>query len=142
MLVGGAVVFLSFVALPMASAPFLGSITGSGLAKHASECEVLGWLWLILIAAIAVTGLGAWQRLAADLAPIVRRRAAIAALLCACLIVLVYVIVFAAVQNAISSNGGSLVGISASNLLGAGFWFALLGAIVAAAGAVTQLRRQ
>jgi len=140
--VGGAVALLSFVALPMASVPFLGSITGAGLASHASEVGALGWLWLVLIGSLAVTGLGAWQRFAANLVPAVRRRAAIATLLCACLIVLIYLIVFAALQNAISSNGGSGIGISASDLLGAGFWFALLGALVAAVGAVLQLRRQ
>jgi len=125
----------------MASAPILGSITGSGLAGYASEEGALGWLWLIPIAAAALTGLGAWTRFASNLAPPSYRRASIAAIALAVLIVLVYLIVFAAVQNAISGYGGSSIGLSASNLLGAGFWFALLGAIVAAAGAVNQLLR-
>ena len=139
-LVGGAVAFLSFLILPMASAPFLGSITGAGLASHASDYGVLGWLWLVLIASGVITGLGAWQRFASELAAQVCRRGSVAALTLACVTVLIYLIVFASIQNAITSHGGSLVSISAADILGAGFWFVLLGAIVAAAGAIAQLR--
>ena len=64
MLVGGGVSFVTFLALPIASVPFLGSITGVALAGHASEVSAFGWPWLVLVATAAVTGLGAWQRFA------------------------------------------------------------------------------
>jgi hypothetical protein len=133
-LIGGAVAFLSFLALPMASLPLLGSITGAGLASHASDEAELGWLWLVLLASLAMIALGAWQCFGSTGTSVIRRRTSIAALVCACVIVLVYLI-------ALSSSGGSTLGISASDLLGAGFGFVLIGAVGAGVGAVVQLVR-
>ncbi|WP_448627600.1 hypothetical protein [Geodermatophilus sp. URMC 64] len=136
---GGVLTLLAFLAFPLGTVPFFGSITAASLAGMSSEVGELGLLWLIPLIAVAVAGTGAWLAFAAPPGEQVRRASTVVAVL-AGVVVLVYVVALVAVQSELSDSGATATGMSAAGLAGAGFWFALLGMAAAAIGAVVEKR--
>jgi hypothetical protein len=136
----GALTLLAFFAMPLATLPFFGGITGVEAASNASRlgASALGVLWLVPLAAGGVCAIGAWLRFSASVAASVARGAAITALLLAGLVVLLYVIIVIDVQSQLSEMGPGLQA-SATSFTGAGFWIALLGMLGAGTGAVVEL---
>lgn len=126
---GGLLTLLAFLVMPLATVPFLGSMTAAETAAFSTEFGVLGLLYLVPLFAAAVVGTAGWQVF--DPGSQSRRRAgSITVLLLAGLVVLDYLVVIGALQAQASEFGGS-----APSLTGAGFWFALIGMFVAGIGA-------
>lgn len=132
---GGLLTLLAFLAMPIATVPFLGSITGAGLAGQASEIGSVGMLWLIPLAAAGVAGLAGWQLFGSGPVP----AAAIGSCLLAVLACGVYLGGFVQLGQAISDSGGSGFGIDASDVIGSGFWIGLLGSLVAVLASVAAI---
>jgi hypothetical protein len=130
---GGFVVLLAFFALPVATVPFLGSLTSSQAAGFASELGVLGLLWLVPLAALGLVGAALWLILG-DVPPHQRRFGAVSIAVLAGLVVAVYVILLLALDAQASEFGAS-----ASSITGGGFWIAILAAIGAGVGAGFEL---
>jgi Short C-terminal domain len=135
----GLLTLLAFLAMPVATVPFFGSITGANLAAFSTESGSLAVLWLVPVAAVGVAGIGAWQQFAQSVPSRTRRRGSVAVLLLAGLVVLIYLIGLAAIETQISNSGAAEVGISAGSLAGAGFWITLLGMLAAGVAAVADL---
>lgn len=140
-LVGGLVTLLAFLAMPVVTLPFVGSITGAGLAGLASQqgAGSFALLWLVPLAAAGVAGIGAWQLFAPSIPFGASRRASMVVLALAGATVLAYIAALAVVQSEISRSGASQAGISAGGLVGAGFWIALLGMLAAGIAASVDL---
>lgn len=122
---GGLLVLVAFLVMPLATAPFLGSITGAELAGLTSEQRWLGAIWLVPLAAFAVVAVAIRQLLLGGAASGRRHRAS-AILSVSSMILLTYLAACVLVENEI---GGSAAG--ASNVVGmagAGFWVAIVGA--------------
>ena len=132
---------LAFLAMPIATIPILGSITGSGLAGQASQprAGALFLLWIIPLAALLVAGLGVWQRWGADDDPGMRRLASIWVVVLSVVAIIVYIVGAARLQALLSESGASRFGVTASGIIGAGFWIGLLGMIVTAGAGVVML---
>lgn len=133
-MLGGGIALLAFVAMPMASVPILGSITGVRLAGFASEEGSLVLLWLVPLAAAAVVGLGGWLQFTRAAGPAARRRGSMIVLVLAGLITFVHIVALLVVEGELSG-----VGLSATSLTGVGFWIALLGMMAAGIAAVADL---
>ncbi len=133
-MLGGGIALLAFVAMPMASVPILGSITGVRLAGFASEEGSLVLLWLVPLAAAAVVGLGGWLQFTRAAGPAARRRGSMIVLVLAGLTTLVHIVALLVVEGELSG-----VGLSATSLTGVGFWIALLGMMAAGIAAVADL---
>jgi hypothetical protein len=125
--VGGAVTLLAFLTMPLISVPFIGSVTGAGLASLDGSVALL---WLVPLASVAVAGIGAWQRFSTTAAPKQRALGSVWSLVLAGLVILFYIIALVSMQSQVGSTG----------FTGAGFWFALLGMAVAAVGATIELK--
>lgn len=134
---GGLLTLLAFLAMPIATVPFLGSITGAGLAGQASELGSLGMLWLIPLAAGAVALLAGWRLFGSD--PGSGRAASVASCLLAVLACVVYLGGLAQFGQAISDSGASGFGIDALDVIGPGFWIGLLGSVVAVLASVAAI---
>ncbi|MHA6783537.1 SHOCT domain-containing protein [Pseudonocardia saturnea] len=134
---GGLLTLLAFLAMPIATVPFLGSITGAGLAGYSSELGSLGMLWLIPLAAAVVALVAGWQLFGSGPGP--RRVASVASTLLAVLACVVYLVGLVQFGEAISDSGGSGFGIDASDVIGSGFWIGLLGSVVAVVASVAAI---
>lgn len=130
--VGGLVTLLAFVALPLATVPFLGSITGANAAGFASQFGALGLLWLVPLLAVAVVGIAGWQIFGTAGGQV--RAGSITIMVLAALVVLVYLIVLGAVQAETSK-----LGVSAPSFFGVGFWFAALAIVAAGIGGAVEM---
>jgi hypothetical protein len=115
--------------MPLISVPYYGgfSFTGAGFATQNGSAALL---WLIPLASVAVTGIGAWQRFSTTAAPKQRVIGSVWSLILAGLVVLFYIIALISMQSQAGSTG----------FIGAGFWFALLGMTVAGVGATVELK--
>jgi hypothetical protein len=139
--VAGLVVLVAFLAMPMATVPFFGSLTGVGMAGEASEMALLGLLWLVPLAATGIVGLAVTQILAVA-APSARRARSAAIIGLAVLVWLVYAVVLGSVQDKISEVsgiGGFRLNVSVTDFLASGVWFAVLAAGVAGVGAWLEM---
>lgn len=135
-LVSGLVLLLAFLAMPVvALGPF--SFSAAQLAGQVDQEATLGVLWLVLVAALGIAGVGAWQLFAPSATPGARRAGSLAGLGLSILAVIVYIAMYAIVADKIGS--ARQFGLSASSVFGAGYWVALLAAIAAGVGAVLAL---
>lgn len=136
--VGGLVALLAFFVMPMVTLPFLGSMTGAGFAGLASEEEEFALLWFVPLIAVTVVALAA--KLALGKMYSARRRVgAVIVMVLAGLVVLACLIGLFQVQAMLSDWGASRVGVSAASVLGAGFWFVLIGMLAAGIGGYWEL---
>lgn len=138
-LAGGVILLLAYLAMPFVTLSFLGSVSGVQLAGYASQEETLGLLWLVFPAAAAIAGIGAWQQFATSASPAARRRGSQVALGLSTTVVIIYIIVYGVAAEAIAGSGAGRFGISASSIIGGGYWIALLAAIAAGVGATIGL---
>lgn len=129
---GGLIMLLAFLALPLATVPFLGSLTAADAAGLASQLGVLGLLWFVPLLAAAVVGIACWLLFGEPGDN--RRTASISAMVMAGLVVLVYLVVLGSVQAEASGRGGSV-----PSFFGAGFWIAVLAAVAAGIGAAVEM---
>lgn len=137
--IGGLVTLMAFLAMPMATFPFVGSMTGSTVAGYSAQLGVLGFLWLVPLAAAAVIGIAAWQVVNTLLTVQARRISLIALMVLAGVVFLDYIAVLTAVQYEIDSIG-SRASVSATAFTGAGFWIALIGMAASIIGAALEMR--
>ncbi|GAA3610446.1 hypothetical protein GCM10022419_114310 [Nonomuraea rosea] len=142
-LAGGVLALFAFFAMPMGSLPLLGSVTGPDLAGMASEeggSEVgaLALLWLVPMAAATTAVLGAWL-LRSNVVPSSRTVASSVVLASAALVVAIYVIALGWVQYNLDQTATSILGYSAIDLAGAGFWLVLCAMAVAGGIAIADL---
>lgn len=124
---GALLLLLAFVALPLATSRFFGSITAPGLAvegARSGQGGIAGLLWFVPVLALAIAGTAAWLHWGSGVGGGQRRTGAAAAIAMAGVVVLVYTVV-------IGSLGGTAVGVS---FTGAGLIFALIGAATVAVG--------
>lgn len=133
--VAGAVVLLSFLVLPMANVPFLGSISGSGVAGQSSLFGLFGLLWLVPVEALAIMGIAAVQIMMPATVGARRARSLVVIALAAG-VWATYVVVLISLQAQISEISTRL---SISAFLGAGLWLALVAAAVAAVGSLVEM---
>lgn len=137
---GGVLTFLAFFAMPMAEIPLISaSATGADLASLGSEAGSLAMLWLVPVLAITVLTIGLWQRFSATATSESRKVGSHAVMALAGLIFFIYIALLVSVQSKLSDARGSTVGVNAISFTGVGFWLALIGTLVAAAGAFMVL---
>ena len=130
---GGALVtLLAFIAIPVSTVPFYGSLSAADLAGFSSENGALALLWLVPLAALGIAGIGGWQQFSDSIPPAARRRASVIALVLSGTVVVVYLIVLGVVESEMGSGG-------ASGIAGPGFWIALLGTITSGVAASADL---
>jgi len=134
-MVGGLAVLLSFLVLPMATVPFLGSISGSGVAGESSLFGPFGLLWLVPTEALAIVGLAAAQVMVPR-GVAGRRIRSLGIVALAGTIWATYGGVLASLQAEVKELSSAL---SIGAFLGAGLWFALVAAAVAAVGGLMQM---
>ena len=136
-LAGGVLSALAYWLLPVATVPLVGSVTAPGLTGQTSGSDTFGLLrlvpWTVALTILA----GAW--LLARSTGRGRLIAALGSLLCAVLTVIAYLAPLGKVDQALDSVGADSLGIQATSPTGAGFWVALIGAVVAGVGAVVEL---
>lgn len=131
--IGGLVTLMAFLTMPMATFPFLGSMTGPTIASYSTQLGALGFLWLVPLVAAAVAGIAAWQVIGTSLTMQERRIGSIALMVLAGLVILDYIGVLTAVQYKIDS-------VDATTFTGAGFWIALIGMTASIIGAGLEIR--
>lgn len=129
---GGLLTLLAFLTMPLATVPFLGSITGANAAGFASQFGALGLLWLVPLLAAAVVGLASWQIFGVPDAQ--RRTVSITVMVLTGLVVLDFLVVLGAIQAETSR-----LGVSVPSFTGAGLWFALIAMVAAGFGAGVEL---
>jgi hypothetical protein len=137
-IVGGVLAGLAYLVLPVATVPLLGSITAPSLAGEVGAGGSLALLPLVPVAAAATIGIGLWLWLGSP-GSRARTVGASGILLCSVLTALAYLIPLNSLDNEITSAGADIFGISATTFTGTGFWFTLLGAVLAAVGAAVEL---
>jgi hypothetical protein len=133
--VAGAVLLLSFLVLPMATVPFLGSISGSGVAGQSSLFGLFGLLWLVPVEALGIMGIAALQIMVRSTLG-ARRARSLAIIVIAGGVWATYIVVLVSLQTQVSEISSQL---SISAFLGAGLWFALVAAAVAAVGGLVEM---
>jgi hypothetical protein len=136
-LAGGILSALAYWLLPVADIPLVGSVTAPGLIDQLPDSGSFNWLrlvpWTVVLTAVA--GLWLLSRSTSKGRSIV----ALGSLLCAVVTVIAYLMPLNKVDQALDSAGADALGIHATSLTGAGFWVALIGAVVAGVGAVVEL---
>jgi hypothetical protein len=133
--IAGAVLLLAFLVLPMATLPFVGSISGSGVAGESSLFGLFGLLWLVPVEALAIMGVATLQ----IVAPPVQGRGfarSLTIVFVAAGVWATYIVVLVSLQSQVSELSEEL---SISAFLGVGLWFALVAAAVAAVGALVEM---
>lgn len=137
---GGLLVALAYLTMPLASLPLIGQITAPSLVSELSgqDAPSLTLLRLVPVIALLIIALGLWSSLASP--PVrARRVGAVAVVACAGLTGIAYLIPYNTLDQELSQFPLSWLGIDAATFTGAGFWCALLGALVAALGGLVQL---
>lgn len=137
-LVGGVISGLAYLFLPVATVPMVGSARAWDLVSGAPEVGSLALLPFVPWVALAAIGFGLWL-IVGKPAGGGRRLGAIAFLACAGLICVAYLWPFMRLQDELAGAGASSYGITATTFTGIGFWLAVIGAIVIAAGTVVEL---
>lgn len=135
-LAGGVLIALAYWLLPLATVPLVGSVSAPTLLEEVSGTS-FGLLRLVPLTALLTIVAGVW--LLARPAGRGRHVAELGALGCAVVTMLAYLIPLGRVDEALDSVGADSLGIGATTLTGAGFWLALIGAVVAAVGAAVPL---
>ena len=137
-LIGGAMTGLAYLALPTATVPFIGSLRAPELAGAVPGVTSLAFLPIVPVLALVNIGLGLWLILGKPSGRS-QRIAAIGLIGSAALIGFAYLLPFARLQNELTGSGVSSYGITATTFTGGGFWLAVIGAVVTAAGAAVEL---
>lgn len=137
-LVGGAVNGLVYLILPAATIPLVGSLRAPELAGAAPTATSLSLLPIVPVAAVLGIGLGIWLIMGKPTGRS-QRIGAFGLIGCAALVAVAYLLPFARVQDELSGSGVSSYGITATTFTGSGFWLALIGAVVIAAGGIVEL---
>ncbi|WP_028933911.1 hypothetical protein [Pseudonocardia spinosispora] len=132
---GGVLVGVAYLLLPVASIPLIGSLTAPSLAGELPDAGSLTLLRLVPLTSVVMLGVGLWLVLARTGAGAAKVASAVV-VVCAVLTALAYLMPYGELSREISGSGAEELGISATTFTGSGFWCALLGAVVAAAGAV------
>ncbi len=141
-LIGSTAALISFFALPVITLPFVGAVTAPSLTALLSSGENgMGYLWLIPLAAAVAVGLGLWLWRGSVITPNARRRTCLAVIAAAVLAIAVYLIWLARIQTAMEQRGSSDHMFDAGFLTGPGFWFVVLGMIVAGMAALVEFNR-
>lgn len=135
---GGLLAGLAYLLVPVAKVPLVGQVTAPALEQAAPSYPSLAMLPFVPIAALVILAIGGLLLLA-RLGRREHRVAGALVLLCSAFIALAYLLPFNALQSEIRELGTSGLGISAATFTGGGFWFALVGALVAATGAALEL---
>jgi hypothetical protein len=135
---GGLINGLTYLMLPVATIPLVGSLSAPDLASAAPQAPSLALLHIVPVAALATVGVGVWLIIGRP-AGRAQRIGAVALLGCAAAIALAYLWPFARLQDELSSSGVSSLGITATTFTGVGFWLAVIAAIATAAGGVIEL---
>ncbi|HEY9415303.1 MAG TPA: hypothetical protein VIQ30_11120 [Pseudonocardia sp.] len=137
-LTGGLVSGVVYVLLPAATIPLVGSLRAPELTDAAPDATSLSVLPVVPVAAVLAAALGLWL-IVAHPAATARKFAAVGLIGCAALISVAYLVPFARVQGELSGSGVASYGITATSFAGSGFWLALIGAVVTAAGGLVEL---
>ncbi|HEY9415524.1 MAG TPA: hypothetical protein VIQ30_12245 [Pseudonocardia sp.] len=135
---GGLINGLSYLLLPVATIPLVGSLSAPDVATAAPEATSLALLHIVPIAALVAVGVGLWLVVGKP-AGRAQRIAAVALFACAAVTTLAYLWPFARLQQELSGSGVSSLGITATTFTGIGFWLAVIGAIVTAVAGVMEL---
>ncbi|GAA5154536.1 hypothetical protein GCM10023321_26520 [Pseudonocardia eucalypti] len=136
--VGGLLAGLAYLVVPVAKVPLVGQVTAPALEEAAPSYPSLAMLPFVPVAALVMLAIGGFLLLA-RLGRREHRVAGALVLACSGFIALAYLIPFNALQSEIQQVGASGLGLSAATFAGGGFWFALVGALVAATGAALEL---
>jgi hypothetical protein len=136
-LVGGLVNCLAYLLLPAAAIPLVGSLRAPELAGAAPSATSLSLLPVVPVVAVISAAVGLWLIVGR---PAGRTRRIAAGMLvgCAAIIAVAYLLPFARVQDQLSGSGVTSYGITATSFTGSGFWLALIGAVVTAAGGIVE----
>jgi hypothetical protein len=135
---GGVINGLTYLFLPVATIPLVGSLTSPDLASAAADAPSLALLHIVPLAALASVGIGLWLIIGKPTGR-AQRIGGTALIGCATAIAIAYLWPFAHLQDELSGSGVSTLGITATTFTGIGFWLALIGAILTAAGGVAEL---
>lgn len=137
-LVGGVVSGLVYLVLPAATIPLVGSLRAPDLAGAAPTATSFSLLPVVPVAAVVAALVGLWLIVGK---PAGRSQRIGAAVLigCAAIIAVAYLLPFSRVQDELTGSGVSSYGITATTFTGSGFWLALIGAVVIAAGGIIEL---
>jgi hypothetical protein len=135
-LIGGLLIALAYWVLPVATVPLIGSVSAPTLT-HQSSIASFWLLRLVPLTVVLIIATGGWllARPRGGMSAI----AAVVALICAAATALAYVVPLAKVDDALDSVGADSLGIETTNLTGIGFWVAVIGGVVTALGAITEL---
>lgn len=136
-LTGGVLTALAYWLLPVATIPLVGSVAAPSLLEATADSGSFGLLRLVPITVLLTIVAGVWLLVGAG--GRARMIASLGVLLCAVLTLLAYLVPLGRVDQALDSAGADELGIHATNLTGAGFWLALIGAVVAGVGAIVEL---
>jgi hypothetical protein len=139
-LIGGILIALAYWVLPVATVPLIGSVSAPTLTDQSSSITSFSLLGLVPLTVVLIIAAGGW--LLARPVGGASSIAAIVALVCAGVTALAYLVPLAKVDDALDSAGADSLGIETTNLTGVGFWVALIGVVVTALGAITELARR
>ena len=137
-LTGGLVNGLVYLLLPAATIPLVGSLRAPELAGAAPTATSLSLLPVVPVVAVVCAAVGLWLIIGRPLGS-ARRIGAWALIGGAAIIGIAYLFPFARVQDELSGSGVTSYGITATSFTGSGFWLALIGAVVTAAGGIVEL---
>ncbi|MEU5845966.1 hypothetical protein [Saccharopolyspora shandongensis] len=135
---GGVITIMAFLAVPLLHVPIFGGLTGATIADLGTQSGYgqVGLLWLLPFLAAIVVVVGTWQVFSMTATPGQRRNGAIVSVVLAALVIIGYLVLLGVIQKDISDASESSV--SASDLIGAGFWIGILGMVVSCIGGIVQ----
>lgn len=137
-LCGGVVGGLTYLLLPVATIPLVGSLAAPDLAGAAPEAPSLALLHIVPVAVLVTIGVGLWLLIGKP-AGRAQRIGGVVLIGCAAVIAFAYLWPFARLQDELSGSGVSSLGITATTFTGIGFWLAVIAAVVTATGGIVEL---
>jgi hypothetical protein len=137
-IVGGLISGLTYILLPVATIPLVGSLRAPDLASAAPEAPSLALLQIVPVAALISLGLGLWLVIGKP-GGSAQRVMAVVLLVCAAANAIAYLWPFSRLQDELNGSGVSSYGITATTFTGIGFWLGVIAAIIIAAGGVMEL---
>lgn len=137
-LCGGLINGLTYLLLPVATIPLVGSLAAPDLAGAAPEAPSLALLHIVPVAVLVAIGISLWLLIGKP-AGRAQRVGGAALIGCAAVIAIAYLWPFARLQDELSGSGVASLGITATTFTGIGFWLAVIAAIVTATGGIVEL---
>lgn len=136
--IGGLLVLLAFMTFPLLELPFpFGSVSGTDLAGLTSQEPRFALLWLIPLVAAATVVVAALHLIA----PLTHRGRPAALVVLGAAILLTYLVALVTSQNEINGLGLGLLDLDMLDLVGAGFWLAVIGSAATVVGGAAGLDR-